>query len=723
MFVEVLVEIKAKRVDKTFTYSVPNDLKNKIQIGKRVLVPFGKQKIEGFILNIIENKNFDYEIKNIIEIIDEKPVLNRELLKLGKYIKEKTLCNLITAYQTMLPVALKAKHKIKINKKYVSYLCLNMDYNEAINLVNNDNQKEIINKLKDNEILKSELKNISISSINTLIKKGIIKEIEKEEYRLKQNINKLLKIPKLTEEQEYSVNKINNLYTKPILLHGVTGSGKTEVYMRVIESNLKDNKTAIVLVPEISLTPQLVSIFKSRFKDNVAILHSGLSNGEKYDEWRRIEEKQVSIVIGARSAIFAPLDNIGVIIIDEEHSENYKQENNPRYNAIDIANFRAKYHNAKLILGSATPSIESYTKAKIGIYELLEMKNRVNNNLPKVTLVDMKEEYKKGNKIISEELKNKMIKAINNNEQIMLLLNRRGYSTTTTCKKCGFTLKCPNCDIPLVYHKSSNYSRCHYCGYAIKKIDKCLECGSLDINDYGMGTEKLEQYIKENIKNAKVVRMDVDTTSTKGSHEKIINQFENKEFNVLIGTQMISKGLDFPYVSVVGVINADQTLNIPDFRSSERTFELLNQVAGRAGRSNIKGEVVIQGFNIDHYSIVCASNHDYQTFYNLELNIRKKLGYSPYFNLCLIKLSGKNLDEILKEGEKIVSHLKSKNLFNTKILGPSVSNIPKINNIYNAQIVIKYKNTDTLRQELTFIINYYKNNKIKVECDLNPIRM
>lgn len=723
MFVEVLVEIKAKKVDKTFTYSVPNDLKNKIHVGKRVLVPFGKQKIEGFVLNIIENKSFDYEIKDIIEIIDEKPVLNKELLKLGQYIKEKTLCNLITAYQTMLPVALKAKHKIKINKKYVSYLCLNMDYNEAINLVNNDNQKEIINKLKDNEILKSELKNISISSINTLIKKGIIKEIEKEEYRLKQNINKSLKIPKLTEEQKYSVNKINNLYTKPILLHGVTGSGKTEVYMRVIESNLKDNKTAIVLVPEISLTPQLVSIFKSRFKDNVAILHSGLSNGEKYDEWRRIEEKQVSIVIGARSAIFAPLDNIGVIIIDEEHSENYKQENNPRYNAIDIASFRAKYHNAKLILGSATPSIESYTKAKIGIYELLEMKNRVNNNLPKVTLVDMKEEYKKGNKIISEELKNKMIKAINNDEQIMLLLNRRGYSTTTTCKKCGFTLKCPNCDIPLVYHKSSNYSRCHYCGYAIKKIDKCLECGSLDINDYGMGTEKLEQYIKENIKNAKVVRMDVDTTSTKGSHEKIINQFENKEFNVLIGTQMISKGLDFPYVSVVGVINADQTLNIPDFRSGERTFELLNQVAGRAGRSNIKGEVVIQGFNIDHYSIVCASNHDYQTFYNLELNIRKKLGYSPYFNLCLIKLSGKNLDEILKEGEKIVSHLKNKNLFNTKILGPSVSNIPKINNTYNAQIVIKYKNTDTLRQELTFIINYYKNNKIKVECDLNPIRM
>lgn len=723
MFVEVLVEIKAKQIDKTFTYSVPTSLLEEVEIGKRVLVPFGKQKIEGFILNILENKTFDYETKDIIEVIDENPILNKELLKLGKYIKEKTLCNLITAYQTMLPTALKAKHKMKINKKYISYLSLNISYNEAINLVNNENQKEIINKLKEKELPKKELKNISVSSINTLIKKGIIKKLEKEEYRLKQNIEKKVIKPTLTEEQEKVINQINNNYTKPILLHGVTGSGKTEVYMRIIEQNLMSNKTAIVLVPEISLTPQLVEIFKSRFKDNVAILHSGLSNGEKYDEWRRIEEKKVSIVIGARSAIFAPLNNIGVIIIDEEHSENYKQENNPKYNTIDIALFRTKYHKAKLVLGSATPSIESYTKAKIGIYELLEMKNRVNNNLPKVSLVDMRKEYKKGNNIISEELKEKMIKAINNDEQIMLLLNRRGYSTTTTCNVCGFTLRCSNCDIPLIYHKNTNVHRCHYCGYAIKKINKCLECGSLDINDYGMGTEKLEQYIKENIKGSKVIRMDVDTTCTKGAHEKIIKQFENKEFNVLIGTQMIAKGLDFKDVTVVGVINADQTLNIPDFRSSERTFQLLNQVAGRAGRSKIKGEVVIQGFNIEHYSIVCASNHDYNLFYKLELDIRKKLGYSPYYNLCLIKLSGENLNDLFKEGEKIVSYLKRKNLFDTKILGPSVSNIPKINNIYNAGIVIKYKNTDILKHELIYINDLYKKNKIKVECDLNPVRM
>ncbi len=723
MFVEVLVEIKAKKIDKTFTYSVPKNLEKSIEIGKRVLVPFGKQKLEGFILKLLNNKTFDYETKDIIDVIDIKPVLNNELLKLGIFIKEKTLCNLITAYQTMLPTALKAKHKIKINKKYITYLSLNRNYNDAITVATNENQKLIIEKLKNNKIKKSDLKNLSLSSINTLIKKDVIKEEKIEKYRLKNNYIKDTIKPKLTKEQEQAITKINNDYEKPVLLHGVTGSGKTEVYMQVIENNLREGKTAIVLVPEISLTPQLVSTFKSRFKDDIAILHSGLSDGEKYDEWRKIENNDVSIVIGARSAIFAPLNKIGVIIIDEEHSSNYKQENNPKYNTIDIALFRTKYNNAKLILGSATPSIESYTKAKIGIYDLVEMKNRVNNNLPHVTLVDMKEEYRKGNKIISDELKNKMIKAINNGEQVMLLLNRRGYSTTTVCKECGYTLKCPNCDIPLVYHKNSNYSRCHYCGYAIKKIVKCPNCDSEDINDYGMGTEKLEQYIKLNIENSKVIRMDVDTTSKKGAHEKIIKQFENKEYNVLIGTQMISKGLDFPFVSVVGVINADQTLNIPDFRSSERTFELLNQVAGRAGRSKIKGEVVIQGFNIDHYSIVTSSNHDYKTFYNLELGIRKKLGYSPYYNLCLIKLSYKDFDTLLKEGNKIVSYLKSKNLANTKILGPSVSSIPKINNIYYVSIVIKYKNTNELKKELIYIDNLYKTKKVNLECDLNPIRL
>lgn len=720
MFVDVLVEIKAKAIDQTFTYKVPSNLEKDTQIGKRVLVPFGTQKIEGFILNIHNNKP-EYNTKEIISIIDEKPVLNEELLKLGKYVKDKTLCNLITAYSSMLPTALKAKHKVNINKKYVTYLKLNEKYDKS--LIKNDKQLEIVNLLKNKEIEKTKLKNISLSSINTLIKNNIITEIKKEEYRLKEEENLFDKKHELNDIQKQVVKEIIGNEERPFLLHGVTGSGKTEVYMNVIEHYINNNKTAIVLVPEISLTPQLVSIFKARFGKKVAILHSGLSNGEKYDEWRKIENNEVSIVIGARSAIFAPLNNIGVIIIDEEHSTTYKQENNPRYSAIQIALFRMKYHKAKLILGSATPSIESYTKAKLGKYKLLEMKNRINNNLPKVTLIDMKEEYKKGNRIISEELKNKMIYAINNNQQVMLLLNRRGYTTITTCKSCGYTLKCPNCDIPLIYHKNSNNSRCHYCGYAIKKIDICPECKSKDINDTGLGTEKLEQYIIDNIPNSKVVRMDIDTTSTKGAHSKIIKDFENKKYNVLIGTQMIAKGLDFPNVSVVGVINADQTLNIPDFRSSERTFELLTQVAGRAGRANISGEVIIQGFNIDHYSIECASNHDYETFYNTELSIRKKLKYSPYYNLCLIKITGKDLNECLTVGNKIVNYLKSKNMIDTYILGPSVSSIPKINNIYNTQIMIKFKHTEILKKELIYINEIYRKNKIKVECDINPVRV
>ena len=720
MFVDVLVEIKAKAIDQTFTYKVPSNLEKDTQIGKRVLVPFGTQKIEGFILNIHNNKP-EYNTKEIISIIDEKPVLNEELLKLGKYVKDKTLCNLITAYSSMLPTALKAKHKVNINKKYVTYLKLNEKYDKS--LIKNDKQLEIVNLLKNKEIEKTKLKNISLSSINTLIKNNIITEIKKEEYRLKEEENLFDKKHELNDIQKQVVKEIIGNEERPFLLHGVTGSGKTEVYMNVIEHYLSINKTAIVLVPEISLTPQLVSIFKARFGKNVAILHSGLSNGEKYDEWRKIENNEVSIVIGARSAIFAPLNNIGVIIIDEEHSTTYKQENNPRYSAIQIALFRMKYHKAKLILGSATPSIESYTKAKLGIYKLLEMKNRINNNLPKVTLIDMKEEYKKGNRIISEELKNKMIYAINNNQQVMLLLNRRGYTTITTCKSCGFVLKCPNCDIPLIYHKNSNNSRCHYCGYAIKKIDICPNCKSKDLSDIGMGTEKLEQYIMDNIPDAKVIRMDVDTTSTKGAHSKIIKDFENKKYNVLIGTQMIAKGLDFPNVSVVGVINADQTLNIPDFRSSERTFELLTQVAGRAGRANISGEVIIQGFNIDHYSIECASHHDYETFYNTELNIRKKLKYSPYYNLCLIKITGSNLNECLTIGNKIVHYLKNKNMMDTIILGPSVSSIPKINNIYNTQIMIKFKHTEILKKELIYINEIYRKNKIKVECDINPVRV
>jgi len=720
MVANVLVELKLQNIDKTFSYLIPNNLT--VKKGCRVLVPFGKQELEGFVLEVKNKEDVDYELKEILKVIDDEPVLNDELLKIGEYISKKTMSTLIHAYQTMLPSALKAKNNFSVSKKYVSYIRLNVDYLEALKRVKNEKQKEIIESINDDEVLKKELVSISESGVNTLIKNGILKEIKKEEYRLKQDILETDLKPKLTEEQKNAIDSIlNSDGFKPYLLHGVTGSGKTEVYMRLIEDILNKNKTAILLVPEISLTPQLTEKFLRRFNDSIAILHSGLSNGEKYDEWRRIERGEVSIVIGARSAIFAPLSNLGIIIIDEEHSSTYKQENTPKYHAIDIALFRGKNNNIPVVLGSATPSIESYTKAKLNVYELIEMKQRVNKTLPEVLLVDMKDEIKQGNPILSSVLKEKIIDRINKNEQVILLLNKRGYTRIVTCPSCGYQDKCPYCDIPLTYHKTSNTMRCHYCGYGSKKKDICPECGNTDFKELGMGTEKLEEYVLENIENAKVLRMDVDTTSKKGAHEKIIKAFQNHEANILLGTQMIAKGLDFKDVTLVGVLNGDSGLNMPDFRSAERTYQLLSQVSGRSGRSEKLGEVVIQGFNMEHYSILYAKNHDYESFYKEEMRIRNILKYSPYYNLTLIKLKGKDMNELFKEGYKIANYFRDKNLKDTYVLGPSTSAIPKINNVFSIQLLLKYKDTKEIYPALKEIKELYLKNKIIVDIDINPI--
>ena len=710
MVAEVLVEIE--KLDKTFTYLIPSNLN--IQIGIRVLVPFGRQKLEGFVVAIKDEIPSEYKLKEIIEVIDDNPILNNELLKLGKYLSKKTLCTLTSAYQTMLPSALKAKVNTKINKKTVLYIKKIKEYTPVT-----EKEEIILNLLSNKDISLKEANSISSYVVNKLIDKGIIEKYEKEVYRLEEEIEKQDEGKKLTEEQKMVISKINLNNFKPYLLHGVTGSGKTEVYMQLIKKVINKNKQALVLVPEISLTPQLVETFKKRFGNDIAILHSHLSKGEKYDEWRRIVRKEVNIVIGARSAVFAPLTNVGIIIIDEEHSNTYKQENNPRYNAIDIGLYRAKFYNCPIVLGSATPSIESYTRAKTNIYELLEMKNRVNNNLPNVTLVDMKEEIRKKNNIFSQLLKDKINEKLNNNEQVIILLNRRGYTTITTCNNCGFTHKCPNCDIPLTYHLKSKKMVCHYCNYETNKLFKCPNCGSTDIKERGMGTEKLEEEITKEFSKAKVVRMDVDTTRTKQAHKKIITDFENEKYNILIGTQMIAKGLDFPKVTLVGVINGDATLNIPDFRSGERTFQLLNQVAGRAGRSSLLGEVIIQGFNTDHYSLICAKNHDYLSFYNEEMKIRKILKYPPFYNLCLIKIQGINATKCEEESNKIITYLKN-NLKDEIILGPTTAMIPKVNNIYYYQIIIKYKDTKKIYQYLKFINDKYANNKITVGIDFNP---
>lgn len=711
MYADVLVEIMAKNIDKTFTYKVPKDTK----VGVRVRVPFGKRIIEGFVLKVYNDFNETYEVKEIKEIINENPVINKEMLELGKYISKKTLSPLISCYQSMLPSGLKAKNNKVVNKKYITVLEIVKEENLT------GKTKEIYDLIKEGKNDKTYLNKISSYAVNKLIQNNIVKEIKKEVYRINGDEEITNNDYPLTEEQKKVINRVKLNEFNPYLLYGVTGSGKTLVYIKLIEKIIKEGKEAILLVPEISLTPQVVNTFKKRFGKIVAIMHSRLNDGEKYDEWRKVYRKEAKVVIGARSAIFAPFTNLGIIIIDEEHSSTYKQENTPKYNAIDVAIKRSKYHSCPLVLASATPSIESFTRAKMNVYTLLTMTKRVNQNLPKVYLTDMKNEFKKGNRVFSSLVKEKIKERLAKNEQVIVLLNRRGFSTIITCKECGFTHKCPNCDIPLTYHKSTNSMKCHYCNYTVPKLYTCPICKSKNINALGMGTEKLEELLKEEFTD-KVIRMDVDTTKRKGAHEKIISSFQNNEYSILLGTQMIAKGLDFPNVTLVCVINGDSTLNIPDFRSSERTFELLNQVAGRAGRGDKPGEVIIQTFNTNHYSLVCASNHNYLEFYQEEMKIRKALKYPPYFNLTKISVSGKNEIEVNKEAEKITNYLRNK-FPNYIILGPSPNIMPKVNNVYYVQTIIKYQNTKEILPELIFIKNKYVKSKIMIDIDLNPLKL
>ena len=727
MYAKVIIEIGVKNVDKMFTYIVPDNMKEDIKVGCRVKVKFGSMLLEGFVLELTNSiDKVDYELKEIIELVDKIPILNKEMLELGKKIQEITLCSLISAYQVMLPKALKASIKTNINTKLIRYAVSNRKDMELITYIENtkyEKQREFLKKL----IVEKKIKVDKLESyLNTLEKNGLIKFIYEEDYRYKFNTNNSDNRVILNSEQEVCVNRVVNSFgiSKTFLLYGVTGSGKTEVYMNIIEKAINKGMSAIMLVPEISLTPQIVERFTLRFGDNIAILHSGLSDAEKYDEYRKITMGKVRIVVGARSAIFAPLTNIGVIIIDEEHTATYKQENHPRYHARDIAILRSKYHNCPIVLGSATPSLESFARAMNKNYELLVMKKRANNMvLPDVHIVDMKEEIKRGNYTFSKLLIDKINEKISKGEQVILLLNRRGYSPLIKCSKCGEVEKCPNCDISLTYHKSSDSLRCHYCNYTKKCPSKCMKCGSADIKGIGLGTEKLEQEIMDKFK-ARVIRMDADTTSRKGMHEKIIKEFGEGKYDILLGTQMIAKGLDFPKVTLVGVINADMSLCVPDFRSSERTFQLLSQVSGRAGRGKYPGEVIIQTFNPLHYSIRYAKNHDYLNFYKEEMAIRKQLNYSPYYFITLVRISCKDYEEGFKHANKIKDYLEKNLSSDTILLGPTMASMFKINNIYNYQCIIKYKKDLKLKDTLINIDNIYKtNNKVNVEIDVDPIRL
>ena len=717
MIIGVLVELSNKNIDKIFDYSVPPQMQDDIKVGIRVEVPFGRMSLEGFVLEVKNDSSVE-SLKEIISIVDNDIVLNNELLLLGKEMQKNTLSTLISCYQVMLPKALKAKSGVLINKKFDIYYKLNSNIDD-INF--SSKQLEIVNLCKENGlVLKKKLIQISLSSLNTLIKKGILVEVKKEHYRLAYNGNVCDK-KELTVEQQNVVESVN-FFHDVYLLHGVTGSGKTEVYMELIDKVLVAGKTSIVLVPEISLTPQMVERFQKRFGDNIAAIHSALSEGEKYDEWRRIVRGEAKIVIGARSAIFAPLTDIGIIIIDEEHSDSYKQDDsNPRYSAKDVAILRGKYHNCPVIMGSATPSLESFARAQKNVYKFLSLPNRVNGkDLPIVDIIDMNNEIKRSKGHFSIPLLSSISEKLLSNEQVILLLNRRGYSSFVTCKSCGYTFKCPNCDISLTYHKSSNTLRCHYCGFGNKVYEKCPECKELSLNDLGVGTEKVEEELQKLFPDVRILRMDFDTTSKKGSHEKMISAFRNHEYDILLGTQIVAKGLDFENVTLVGVINADTSLNIPDFRSSENTFSLLSQVAGRSGRCKKNGEVIIQTFNPEHYAIEYTKKHDYIGFYNKEMSIRRELKYPPYYYICYIRISGKDKDNIFMESNKIKRSL-DRNLNNSIILGPSSCTIFKLNNIYRYGIIIKYKTDNNIKHILNRIIEHYKgNNTIKIDIDFNP---
>ncbi|WP_096189182.1 primosomal protein N' [Evansella halocellulosilytica] len=577
--------------------------------------------------------------------------------------------------------------------------------------------------------------NVSRATVQSLVKKELLLEEEMAFNRdpYEGRTFKKSESLSLTEEQQLSLSPIISAMEQHIhrtfLLRGVTGSGKTEVYLQAIEHALSSGKEAIVLVPEISLTPQMVTRFKERFGSLVAVLHSALSKGEKYDEWRKIRNKEVSVVVGARSAIFAPFENIGIIIIDEEHETSYKQEESPRYHARDVAIKRGDYFNCPVILGSATPSLESYARGQKEVYHLLTMDKRVNDvKMPDVNIIDMREELKVGNRsMFSNKLLEAMLERKEKNEQIVLFLNRRGYSTFIMCRDCGYVSQCPHCDISLTYHRTNQSLQCHYCGYGETVPTICPECESDSIRFFGSGTQKVEEEIKKAIPGIEVIRMDVDTTRKKGAHEKLLSQFGSGQGDVLLGTQMIAKGLDFPNITLVGVLAADSMLHLPDFRSSERTFQLLTQVSGRAGRHEKHGEVIIQSYTPDHYSIQDVKEHDYVSFFQKEMHIRKQGGYPPYYYLTLIHISDTDLQKAISVTEKIVQFLKGNLSENTITYGPVASAIPRIKDRYRYQCMVKYKVEPKLITVLQDIIKTYQGEMSRTDLsiiiDTNPYMM
>lgn len=740
MFAEVIINNNARALNRVFDYEVPKNLEKDVFVGARILVPFGvKGKLEdGFIITLKEKSEFAN--KEISKIIPEFS-LDEEKINLAKLMAYKYFCNISDCIKLMLPPGTSSKESNNWQKEKTGrFVYLKMPADQIKELIEEgkitrEKHIKVLNFLAENNgIFVSDLEaitDVSSAIIKTLEKNGYIEFVE-EQIQRNPFINKNVKRDKpkiLTEEQEKAYNSIssyieNNEY-KSSLIYGITGSGKTEIYLQLIAKSLKLGKTAIMLVPEISLTPQIIDRFLARFGEQIAILHSKLSNGERYDEWQKIKDGKAKIVIGARSAIFAPVKNLGIIIIDEEHDASYKSDMTPRYNAKDLAKYICEKASCPLVLGSATPDLSTYQKALENDISLFKLTKRANSaSLPEVKIVDLRKELASGNKsMLSEELQGEIKKNLLDKKQSMLFLNRRGYSTFVMCRDCGEPIKCPNCSISLTYHKYENKLKCHYCGFESKIVKNCPNCGSDKVKYFGTGTQKLEEEIHKKFPEASTIRMDIDTVTKKNSHEQILNKFKNEKIDILIGTQMIVKGHHFPDVTLASAVSADSLLNIEDYKAVERTFQTLVQIAGRAGREENKGRVIIQTYNPEHYAIIDSAKQDYELFFKTEIDFRKKLKYPPFCDIIIMRFIGKNIDEIQKISKEIFCNLS--NLVNpntTYVYKPCPSPIDKIQGKYRYRIIIKGKaNTKLLNSIYKAIDVKLKDTSITV--DINPNSM
>ena len=700
MVVGVLVDRTNLSVNKVYHYNY--NLDKKISIGSRVLVDFHNKLSEALIVSFPKETELK-KLKEVIEVIDEESILTLELLKLGRFMEKKYFTSLMSCYQTMLPKPFKLGTQEKLQDKKITYYFLDKE-----NVKLTVKQQEIVDYLKDKKL--DRLENFSKAIIKALVNKNVLKEKKVLLSTIIEDKKEFKEISLSVKQQEIYNEIIDSLESK-YLLYGVTGSGKTLIYLHLINYYLSEGKTALLLVPEISLTIQTMNFFKNYFKENIAILHSSLSDRDKYNEYLKIKRKDVRVVIGVRSAIFAPLENLGVIIIDEEHSDTYNEySKNPKYSTKDIAIFRSEYNNAKLVLASATPLVKDYYLAeKTKEYKLLKLLNKYNDLKLNIKIIDLKEN--KTLSYFSKELKEKILEKLKNHEQVILFLNRKGYANYVMCASCGEVKKCPNCDISLTYYKNDNQLRCSYCEHSEKYINFCDKCHEKDLNIMGVGTEKLEEELNTLFKDYKVLRMDMDTTRKKGSYEKIINDFKNHLYDILVGTQMIAKGLDFENVTLVGVINADQSLMIPSYNAIENTYSLLSQVSGRSGRSSKQGEVIIQTYNPDNYGILEVVNQDYESFYKKEIDIRKKLLYPPFSNMLTLKVKSINIDLVKEHIIKIYKYLKLNLEETTSILGPNLLNIRKLDKKYECSITLKYNKDENLEKIIKFLKTYYNKDR------------